>query len=389
MKSKVLILAGFYSTSQRTSGALRTINNMILELTPYYDFHIFAPFRNMKNQDNKEDIFRIPTRTEERLVTYTTSTSELFRQINNYNFDIYYLNSFLDKEFSIKIIIGIFLGLLPDRPIILAPRGELMEGALSVKRYKKIFFLFLAKFSGLYNHVIWQASSSYEANVIKSRFKKKLNIRIALDIPDYRMLEIKSNYKHKVKNRLKILFLSVINPNKNLSFVIDILNKVQGEFYLDIYGPIKDKKYFDLCMRKVNMNYRNRIVYNGEVTSDSIHRIYPQYDLLFFPTKGENFGHVIYESLACGCPVLTSDRVIWKELNKFGAGWNFSLNTPNLFIEVLEKLINQGETEYFTFSTNCRKYLEAKIDREKILKENIELFKEEKTRAKIIRNMNI
>ena len=35
------------------------------------------------------------------------------------------------------------------------------------------------------------------------------------------------------------------------------------------------------------------------------------HDLFVFPTLGENFGHVIYESLMCGTPVLVSDNTPW------------------------------------------------------------------------------
>ena len=35
--------------------------------------------------------------------------------------------------------------------------------------------------------------------------------------------------------------------------------------------------------------------------------MFQEYDLLFLPTKGENFGHVILESMSAGTPVLISD----------------------------------------------------------------------------------
>lgn len=36
-----------------------------------------------------------------------------------------------------------------------------------------------------------------------------------------------------------------------------------------------------------------------------------EHDLFFFPTLGENYGHVIIESLSAGTPVLISDQTPW------------------------------------------------------------------------------
>ena len=37
-------------------------------------------------------------------------------------------------------------------------------------------------------------------------------------------------------------------------------------------------------------------------------------DLFLLPTGGENFGHAIFEALACGVPALISDQTPWRGL---------------------------------------------------------------------------
>ena len=46
----------------------------------------------------------------------------------------------------------------------------------------------------------------------------------------------------------------------------------------------------------------------------------PSADIFLFPTRGENFGHVVAEALSVGCPVLTTPTTIWTDLLTSGGG---------------------------------------------------------------------
>jgi glycosyltransferase involved in cell wall biosynthesis len=56
-----------------------------------------------------------------------------------------------------------------------------------------------------------------------------------------------------------------------------------------------------------------------------------RFALFFFPTRGENYGHVIHEALAAGLPMLVSDQTPWKRLAERGIGWDLSLDHPEAF----------------------------------------------------------
>ena len=59
--------------------------------------------------------------------------------------------------------------------------------------------------------------------------------------------------------------------------------------------------------------------------------------MFIFPTLGENFGYVIYESLSCGCPVLMSkDTTPWNDLDNNGVGFNIDLKNKKKWIEKIE-----------------------------------------------------
>ena len=69
---------------------------------------------------------------------------------------------------------------------------------------------------------------------------------------------------------------------------------------------------------------------------EEVRKTLADYDLMLFPTLGENFGHVIFEALAAGVPVLVSDQTPWQDLDARGSGWVRPLETPQAFVDVLE-----------------------------------------------------
>jgi glycosyltransferase involved in cell wall biosynthesis len=91
------------------------------------------------------------------------------------------------------------------------------------------------------------------------------------------------------------------------------LKGIDAELSLDIYGPTEDVPYWEKCVQLIAELPSNiRVNYRGAVSSENVPGVFRQYDLFVFPTRGENFGHVIIESLNVGTPVLLSDRTPWR-----------------------------------------------------------------------------
>ena len=307
-------------------------------------------------------------------VFYLTKNQALRTVINQTEFDTYYLNSFFDFHFSIKILLLRLFGLIKKKQIILAPRGEFMTGALKTRTLKKRIFIVLSKFLSLHKNLIWHASTKSEADEIKREIGHGINYRIALDVPDFSLLEIEGNRRKKREGFLRIVFLSVIVPKKNLKFAIEVLNKVEGNFTFDIYGPIKDENYWKECQSAISPRIKERVTYKGEINNSQIHNIYPNYDLFFFPTLGENFGHVIWESLVFGCPVLTTPNTAWNNLEKCNAGWIIDLNSFDKMKMQIEELIKTDRSSYSKFTNGTTKYTRA-FNKDRTLTDNVDLFK--------------
>lgn len=357
---------------------MRSISNLVKLMSEYFNFKLVAFNRDFKCDKPYTDVNTNKwNHLDNNEVFYTDHSVSIRKVINDKNFDLYYLNSFFSYNFSIKIVLLRRLRLIPYKKVILAPRGELGTGALSLKGAKKRFFIFISKLFRLHKDVVWQASTEKEAEYIKKIFGSNINIEIALDVPEVKLLQADlKNKSIKEKGKLKILFLSVIHKGKNLKYIIDVLSKVKGDFTLDIYGPVKDEKYWLECSSLINKTNKENIFYKGIAEHNKITEIYPKYDLFFLPTLGENFGHVIFESLALGCPVLTTNNVIWTNLEENRAGWNFDVKETGKFVMLLEKLINCDLNEYETLTNNFRGYIRSRINENNLIESNKKLFEE-------------
>jgi glycosyltransferase involved in cell wall biosynthesis len=81
---------------------------------------------------------------------------------------------------------------------------------------------------------------------------------------------------------------------------------------LSIYGPIEDHEYWNECARRIQRLPSNVTAEHlGSLKPEQVTDTFACHDLFAFPTLGENFGHVIFESLRAGTPVLISDQTPW------------------------------------------------------------------------------
>ena len=69
------------------------------------------------------------------------------------------------------------------------------------------------------------------------------------------------------------------------------------------------QKYWKECVNLANIaSSKLKIFHHGAIPFQKVLGVLSKNDLFLFPTKGENFGHVICEALFAGLPVITSDQ---------------------------------------------------------------------------------
>ena len=353
-KIKVLVTVGYYLPGYKAGGPLKTIVNLVDQLSDEFEFWILTrdrdlgdvvPYKNMKLNEWVD--------TGNAKVFYATpdmlTMLNFARLIKQTPCDILYLNSFFDVDFSIKPLFSLKLGLFPDVPVIVAPRGEFSTAALQIKLLKKRIYMQFAKFFSLYQSVIWQASSRFEQDDILNTLADDVRrVLIAKDLPSKPyFVECDENKALMSSAVLRVVFLSRISPMKNLDYALSVLQKVKVPVRFDIYGPIEDKDYWALCERLIETMPENIVLhYIGSVHPNKVGDIFSGYDLFFFPTRGENYGHVIAESLSVGTPVLLSDQTPWRELKNDELGLDLPLADEGVFVRAIEN--------YFTVKVDCR-----------------------------------
>jgi glycosyltransferase involved in cell wall biosynthesis len=367
MAVRVLIVADHYLPSYKAGGPVRSISNIVEFLGDEFEFRIVTSDRDLGDEKPFDNIAsgeweqvgkaRVLYLSPEQ--TRLTSWNEL---LNREVYDVLYLNSF----FSTLTVMTLFLrrlGKIPQKPILIAVRGELGQGALSIKRFKKRVYLLLTKTIGFFEGIKWHASSEYElADLLctlgisrKSAYISR-HLFVAPDLPRRRGM-LDRHKPSKEKGVVRIVFLSRISRKKNLDVALQLLMHVKGEIEFDIYGPVEDEGYWKECQLLIKKAPKEMTIkYRGPVPPEEVEAVFGKYHLFLFPTRNENFGHVILEALCAGCLVLTSDATAWRGLESKKVGWDLSLNNPDGFQRALDEIVAMEDDEFEARSFGARDF---------------------------------
>ena len=274
--------------------------------------------------------------------------------------DIMILNGFFDREFTIPALALRRLGLVPTRPTILAPRGEFSAGALGFKQSRKFAYLMAARALGLINDVWLHATSEQEAAEIRAACPWVRDLVVA---PNVRVLGPRQTSAPPPDNGpLRIVFLSRVDRKKNLDYAIRVLSKVRTPVTFDIFGPVSDAPYWDECeqlMKGLPAHVDAR--YRGSIPNADVSRTLAAYDLFLLPTRGENFGHAIFDAMEVGLPVLISDQTPWRDLERLGAGWSLPLADDDRFSATIDRLAKFGSVERGQLRRSARLLAETSL----------------------------
>lgn len=362
-KLSVLLFTRYYAPGYRAGGPIRALVNLVEQLGDEFTFNVVTTDRDSGDTVPYPGV--LPNawdKVGKAKVCYLSPRSRSFaglrRLLCSSDYDLVHFTGSFTPTFTIKALLLRRLGLTPKKPVIVAPRGELSSAALRLKWFKKRLYLQVAKLLGLYQNVIWHASSGHEVEDVRREFGPHANIVLARDlVAPFQARKRMTKLSAKVPGRLNIVFLSRVSEMKNLLGALKMLHGLRGQVHLNIFGPIEDRAYWQKCQKQIEALPANvTATYCGTVPPDEVDGVFGQHDLHLLPTLGENFGHVVFESLAAGCPVLVSDQAGWQGLEEAGSGWALPLDDLARFQQVLQKCIGMGPEEWEVLSNQAQQY---------------------------------
>lgn len=347
-KKKVLIISPHYLPGYKAGGPVQSVKNIIENLSENINFKVLTLDRDLGDSTSYTNvIYDKWVQVKSGLVRYVRPEEmQSLKWLNAFlkaeDYDTLYLNSSF-STITLKILLLKRMNMLANKKIIVAPRGEYSPGALSLKAKKKKVFLIISKLLGLYKNITWQATTEGERQLIEEIQGKTAKIMVAENLKEIKNME---KIITKQPKKLKLIFASRISPKKNLKMCIEILKEVDLEgIEFNIVGPIEDKNYWKECQEEIQNLKNVKVNYLGMFPNEELLEILAQNHFFFFPTLGENFGHIILESLIAKTPLIITDQTPWRNLEEKNIGWDLDLSIES-FEKIITKVYLMDNTEY-------------------------------------------
>ncbi len=270
------------------------------------------------------------------------------------------------------------------KPYIITPRGMLYPETFAKKAWKKWPYYRL-----ILKQIIEGASAIHytsEDEAEKTRAFMKLNNPAIIipngielsefsDLPDSDKLKIR--YPH-LKSKKIILFLGRLNWKKGLDILVKayaMLIKERADVHLLIAGG-DEKGYAKKVKRWINkygMHYQ--VTFTGMLTGKDKMEAYAGSDIFVLPSYSENFAMTVAEAMACGLPVVISNKVgIYREIERNNAGVIINTRPEDLYRAMKSLLENPALRK--ELALNGKKMAEECYDIDKVAGNMITAYQE-------------
>ena len=132
--------------------------------------------------------------------------------------------------------------------------------------------------------------------------------------------------------RKQVLFLSRIHPKKGIENLLRVWSSIEqnhAEWHLVITGVGAPE--YEARLKEMSHSLRvPRVRWTGPMYGAEKTKLYQESSLFVLPSYSENFGMVVAEALANGCPAIVSRGAPWAALEPEGCGWWVDNSVPTL-----------------------------------------------------------
>jgi len=181
----------------------------------------------------------------------------------------------------------------------------------------------------------------------------------------------------RVRDKRHLLFLGRIHRKKGCDMLIDSFAQVAAsdpDLHLVMVGPDQQQWSAELQQTAAKAGIADRIHWPGMVTGDAKWGAFYAAEAFILPSHQENFGIAVAEAMACGTPVLLSDKVnIAEEIAGDGAGL-MELDTPEGTLNLLRRWIATSPVERAQMAEKALRSFHLRYDMQQTAKTIIQIF---------------
>lgn len=183
----------------------------------------------------------------------------------------------------------------------------------------------------------------------------------------------------ELKDKRVILFLSRIHEKKGCDLLIEAFAQIatrDEQLHLVMAGPDQAGWTSTLKDLAVKLGIAHRITWPGMLQGDDKWGAYYAAEVFCLPSHQENFGIVVAEALACGKPVLISDKVnIWREIEADDAGFVGQDNIEGT-LRNLQRWLDLKPAVHIHMAERAKECFEQRFHINRAAKRLVEIIKE-------------
>ena len=302
------------------------------------------------------------------------AANELEKAILSFNPNIIHLHGIWTNHRDVRVAVKLKI------PIVLSPRGMLDPWALSVKKWKKRFAMFLYQRQDLKSVSAFHATAELEAANIRAQGLTQPIIISpnGVDAPMEAINAFHKSFTSNSGNRVAI-FMGRLHPGKGLITLAEVWARINPkDWIMRIVGPDGSGHKAEVIARleELGITYsdvKSRILLDHpnnskvrtswefvDIVDDKTKWLeYAAADLLVHPSVSENFGITIAEGLATGLPVICTKGTPWSELEAAKCGKWIDTGIEPL-VEALKEMMSMTDGERRQMGERGRRLVEEK-----------------------------
>ena len=375
-RKKILVFSDWFLPGYKAGGPIRSLANLVHSLdidfwivTRITDHHSTQPYEGIQRGAWTQHRANVQVCYVDQKDVTALFVKKILRE---HSFDYIYFNSLFSPIFTLLPLRAARAMGMAER-CVLAPRGMLKPGALSIKSKKKKIFLFVSRLLGWFNNIRWHATNEQEKQEIIHHYGKSCAVFIAPNLAS--IIDSNDEPVEKVSGSLKLVSIARISAEKGIREAIQFLKCAELKTGVEcvFFGTQQDEAYLNECKQLASQIEGARISFPGEIPPEEIPNVLQNAHFFYMATWGENFGHAIAEALQHGKPVIISDRTPWRNLKTTNAGWDLPLEEKS-FTEILRVSHSMNQTEYNVWSNGAKSFGHAHANDPRHLQTYYSLF---------------